>query len=60
MSASCYETDPMKTTAVIEERPPGSGLWWSVCNCETVCCEGGTYEEACTALDAHRPGPWPS
>jgi hypothetical protein len=55
-----YEKGPLKTTAVIEERPPGSGLWWAVCNCGDVLVEKGTYEQASDAFGPHRPGPWPT
>lgn len=30
------------------------GTYKSLCNCGTVCCESGTFDEAANALEAHR------
>jgi len=37
-----------------ELRSNDDGSWFSRCNCLTVTCESGTYEEALDALNAHR------
>lgn len=37
-----------------ELRSNDDGTWHSRCNCLTVSCESGTYDEAVDALAAHR------
>lgn len=42
------------TDTQAEFRSNDDGSWLSRCNCLTVTCESGTYEEALEALNAHR------
>lgn len=47
----CHYAEPDSRAQI---RSNDDGSWSSRCNCLTVCCESGTYDEAVDALDTHR------